>query len=302
MNTNYELETKCLSMWMGKMLPKEIHQDQAGFVPGRDILDHVKLAQVVAEYCKMTRQDGVLIALDQEKAYDRMDHNYRWEVIRGYGLPDPFINRVKSWYKRAKTAVLLNKVQGRAFPVQGGVRQGDPMSCLLFNLAIEPLAEALHRSDLEGIRIPGTAIQIICKLFADDTQLFLSKNNKLSKAIDIANRWCLASTAKFHERKPEVLLISTETHSRKVERTRSLQRNRPEAEPLPEGVRIVSTSEPLRIFGGMVGYNLDLNAIWDPIVTKMVEQKADYEGQEINPKLHHTVKGPVPDDDQQPRT
>lgn len=76
LNTDYKLETKCLATCMGRSFQEIIHKDQAGFVPGRDILDHVKMAQMVAEYCEVTEQDGCLIALDQEKAYDRIDHEY----------------------------------------------------------------------------------------------------------------------------------------------------------------------------------------------------------------------------------
>ncbi|KIO15582.1 hypothetical protein M407DRAFT_37081, partial [Tulasnella calospora MUT 4182] len=71
------------------------------------------------------------------------------------------------------------------------------LSCLLFNLAIEPLAEILRGSALKGIRVPGAADRLICKLFADDTVLYLSKDDKLGEVLKITSTWCLASGAKF---------------------------------------------------------------------------------------------------------
>ena len=51
-----------------------------------------------------------------------------------------------------------------------GIKQGDPLSCLLFNLAIEPLANMLHHTNLlKGFQIPGEEEHLIVTLFADDT-------------------------------------------------------------------------------------------------------------------------------------
>ena len=68
-------------------------------------------------------------------------------------------------YSKAETSVMINGVIPAPIRVDRGVRQGDPMSCLLYNLAIEPLAEALRAS---GIKIANHA-KLITKLFADDT-------------------------------------------------------------------------------------------------------------------------------------
>lgn len=72
----------------------------------------------------------------------------------------------------------MNQTESPPFNVKRGVRQGDPLSCLLFNLAIEPLAESLRRSNLKGIRIPDVIERLVVRLFADNTQVYLSKNDK----------------------------------------------------------------------------------------------------------------------------
>lgn len=171
LNTDLKLETKVLATRMGLTLPEVIHNDQAGFVPGRDILDHVRMAQTVAEYCKVTETNGCLVAMDQEKAYDRIDHEYLWKIMASYSLPKEFIQRIKALYASAQTRVTLNRWISSPFKVGRGVRQGDPMSCLLFDLAIEPLAEMLRQSNLKGIKVPQMATRLVCKLFADDTQI-----------------------------------------------------------------------------------------------------------------------------------
>ena len=57
-------------------------------------------------------------------------------------------------YSKAKTSVMINRVTPAPIKLERGVRQGDPISCLLYNLAIEPLATALRTSTkLKGIKI-----------------------------------------------------------------------------------------------------------------------------------------------------
>jgi hypothetical protein len=112
---------------------------------------------------------------------------------------------------------------------------------------------------------------LVCKLFADDTQLYLSKNDKFSDVLRITNTWCTASTARFNEGKTEVLPVGSEHHRAAVARTRSLQGTRDPTNTLPQGVRIVGNGEALRVLGGWVGHNVDTAAIWETAVTKMEE-------------------------------
>lgn len=90
---------------------------------------------------RQQRKNGVIIGLDQEKAYDKVCHDYLWKTLAKYNIPNCFIKTVKSLYENARTVVIINGVTSAPFNVSRGVRQGDPLSCLLFNIAIEPLAK-----------------------------------------------------------------------------------------------------------------------------------------------------------------
>ncbi|KAG8967570.1 hypothetical protein FRC05_002003 [Tulasnella sp. 425] len=143
------------------------------------------------------------------------------------------------------------------------------MSCLLFNLAIEPLAESLRRSQLKGIRVPGLMNRLICKLFADDTQLYLSRQDNFGQAMIIAERWCLASTAKFNKAKTEILPMGTPEYRRAVVQTRSLRPEQRSTDPFLEGARIYKDGEHLHILGGRVGHKIDTDTVWDSIISNM---------------------------------
>jgi hypothetical protein len=63
LNCEYNFFTKALSLALAETAPSVIYRDQAGFVPGRSIIDQVKLTKAI-------------IALDQEKAYEKIKHEY----------------------------------------------------------------------------------------------------------------------------------------------------------------------------------------------------------------------------------
>ena len=156
LNSDYKMFTKALTARLSKVTGYLIHNDQAGFIPGRSIFDQIKQTKLLIDYAELVEEDGLIIALDQEKAYDKITHDYLWKILEKTEILPQFTEIVKSLYKTAKTVIIINGVISPAYGINRGVHQGDPLSCLLFDLAIEPLAEMLRRSDLEGYRVPGT--------------------------------------------------------------------------------------------------------------------------------------------------
>jgi len=99
-------------------------------------------------------------------------------MLEAFQLPQPFIKTVQALYHNVYTKVTINRVFSESFKVKCGVRQGDPLSCPLFDLAIEPLACWICTDpNIKGIEIPGIENMIKITLFVDDTNLFLSKDD-----------------------------------------------------------------------------------------------------------------------------
>jgi hypothetical protein len=144
LNTDYKLLTKVLALQLSESVHHLIHPDQAGFIPRRSIFDHIRLANMIINYAELTEEDGVIVALDQEKAYDKIHHDYLWDTINAFDLPKPFTKVVRALYKNVHTVVAINRIMSELYLVTRGVRQGDPLSCSLFDLAIKPLAVATH--------------------------------------------------------------------------------------------------------------------------------------------------------------
>ena len=85
------------------------------------------------------------------------------------------------------------------------MRQGEPLSCLLFNLAIELLAEMLCQPNLQGFQIPRASKCLLVFLFADDTTVFLSEGDNFQTLQDILDQWCADSGAKFNISKTKII-------------------------------------------------------------------------------------------------
>ena len=196
LNTVYKLLTKVLVIQLLEHMSQIVHPDQAGFIPGRLIFDHICLAKAILNYAEISEENGTIVALDQEKAYNKIRHDYLWKTLEAFCLPQQFIKTVQALYQNVHTKVAINGVFSETFRVKRRVRQGDPLSCPLFDLAIEPLACWIRADpNIKGIVIPGIENAIKITLFADDTNLFLSKDDRLDHVQQILDKWCKASGA-----------------------------------------------------------------------------------------------------------
>jgi hypothetical protein len=266
LNSDYKIFTKALAVKLAKTVPKIIHENQAGFIPGRSIFDQVKLTKLVLNYAEAVDENGVIVGLDQEKAYDKITHDYLWQTLARYNLPESFINTVKSLYESAETRVMVNGVLSSPFKVTRGVRQGDPMSCLLFDIAIEPLANMLRLSNLRGFEIPGVEDKLITTLFADDTTVFLSQFDNFTDLEAILHKWCTASGACFNVSKTEIIPIGSPLYHKDVMTTHQIH---PSQEPLANDIHIAQDQEPVRMLGAWIGNNIDQATVWSPVLDKI---------------------------------
>ena len=148
LNTDYKLLTKTLALQLIEPIHTLVHPDQAGFILKRSIFNHIRLTNTIINYAEVMEVDGVIVALDQEKAYNKIRHKYLWKTLVSFNLPEQFIHTVRSLYENAATQVAINGVMSTPFRVTRGVHQGDPLSCLLFDLAIDR-ATSLQAKELQ---------------------------------------------------------------------------------------------------------------------------------------------------------
>ena len=261
LNTDYKIYTKTIAVKLGEVAKTRIHENQAGFVPGRSIFDHTNTMHLVIEYCELAEENGCIVALDQEKAYGKIDHKYLWEVLKEFGFPQEFRGRVQQLYKGVDKQVLLNGLLSERFRIERGVHQGDPMSCILYNFAIEPLGQRIRRSNLRGFVVPGKEERLVVNMFADDTLAYLHENDSLEELHQIIDTFCKASTARFNKQKTEYLPIGSKKFRKAVVRTKTVAGKR-----IEETAGLIKDGQAMRTLGAWVGNNVDPAAHWDKVL------------------------------------
>jgi len=107
-------------------------------------------------------------------------------------------------YGKLQARLLVNGFQSVAFDLEQGVRQGDPLSPLLFNIAVEPLL-SLCRQKLSGIHLPGLCFKV--SAFADDVVLGLGSGHDVRLALECLATYSSASNAKLNVDKCQTLML-----------------------------------------------------------------------------------------------
>lgn len=210
LNTDYKLFAKVLALRLRTVLQFLIHQDQVCAVPGRRIADSLILLRDSICYVQQRNSPLFLINLDFEKAYDRMAHKFLFDVLRKLGLPDPFIAWVRAMYTGISSRILINGWQTDRVAIASGVRQGCPLSALLFICCVEPLG-CMIRDDrsITGVHVPGGGgLQNKCVLYMDDINLLCVDVYSVQKALGHAETFCQVSGSKLNLAKCQCLLYN----------------------------------------------------------------------------------------------
>ena len=156
LNTDIKILSKLLATRLETPLPGLISTDQTGFVKGRHLFSNIRR-----------------LSLDAEKAFDRVEWDFLFFVLKKFGFGEAFIRWIQLLYFSPQAAVITNQMRSQSFPLSRGTRQGCPLSPLLFTLAIEPLSLFLKSTpSIQGIRRWGLEVKL--SLYADDMLLYIS--------------------------------------------------------------------------------------------------------------------------------
>ena len=146
-NTVYKIVSKVLVQRIRPLLPNLISPMQAVFLKGRKGSDNVIIAQeLVHSIGKSKGKEGyMVIKIDLEKAYDRLEWSFIRLVLTHFGFPNNIIQLIISCVSSTSTSLLFNGSKLPAFYPSRGIKQGDPISPYLFILCMEFLGPQITK-------------------------------------------------------------------------------------------------------------------------------------------------------------
>uniref|UniRef100_A0A669DKG7 Reverse transcriptase domain-containing protein n=1 Tax=Oreochromis niloticus TaxID=8128 RepID=A0A669DKG7_ORENI len=203
LNIDFKILSKILALRLQRVLPQIIASDQTGFMAGRHSYDNSRrLLNIIHTSCNSIPE--FVVSLDAEKAFDRVDWSFLYEVMDRFGLGVDFILWVKLLYSSPSTCIRTNNNLFSPFPLERGTRQGCPLSPLLFAIAIEPLAIWLRSEDrFKGITRFGVTHKL--SLYADDFLLYISDPlNPFPVLFNILDQYGTLSGYKLNYQKSEL--------------------------------------------------------------------------------------------------
>jgi retron-type reverse transcriptase len=124
--------TKIIALRLQKWILKVVHRNQYGFIKGRNIQDCLAWSFEYLYQCKASGNEIVVLNLDFEKAFDTIEHSTIIQILHHMGFDGRFTNWIKLILESGSSSILVNGVPGTEFKCKRGVRQGDPLSPLLF--------------------------------------------------------------------------------------------------------------------------------------------------------------------------
>ena len=206
LNTDYKILTKTLAVRLQHVIPKIIDTDQTGCVKGRFIGENSRILLDVLQQAGNGMVEGIVAFLDFEKAFDSVSWDFLLATLKKFNFGPCFQQWIKTIYTLPECAVTNNGYSSQFFTLSRGIRQGCPISALLFIIVAEVMAINIRNDcKIEPINFGDSSLKI--RQYADDTVLFLKDHKSLKCTFDLLDRFQLSAGLKLNKDKTEAILL-----------------------------------------------------------------------------------------------
>jgi len=170
-----KLVTKVMANRLVPLLPTLVPSNQSAFVRGRSIHDNFLFVQQMVKALHRKKEAHILLKLDISKAFDSVSWPFLLEVLQHLGFGQRWCNLLCLILSTSSTQVLVNGEPGAGFFHQKGLRQGDPLSPMLFILVMDVLNSLIKFATTENLLQPLAVQQVRHRVsfYADDAVIFL---------------------------------------------------------------------------------------------------------------------------------
>ena len=251
LTVDYKILSKVITNRMKLIMPLLVGEEQTCGVVGRNIHDNLMVLRDTIDYVELDNSEAALISIDQEKAFDRISWKYLFTVLTKMGIPSNLIKWIKLLYSNPNCNIIVNNFIGSPVKVSRGIRQGCPLSPLLYSICAEGLASLARTDcDLKGIVTPGGESSIRLIQHADDITFFIGDNKEFVTINNILSTYCKGSGSKLNVDKSKGMWLGKWTG--RVDKPCNFQ-----------------WCDKLKILGIIFGNDVVPNDNWGPRITKI---------------------------------
>ena len=210
-NVDYRILAFTLSKRVHKILDKIISPEQTAYVKNRFIGENIRQMHDIIDYAYKMKIPGIILFLDFQKAFDSLEWNFMFKTLKKFGFGSSFIKWIQIIYTNTLSSIKINGFLTTFIKLMRSVKQGCPLSALIFIICVEILAIAIkNNQDIQGIIIANkNKIKKTIKLsqYADDTSLYLKNAEQIIHALDTVIEFGSVSGLKLNLDKTEALSI-----------------------------------------------------------------------------------------------
>ncbi|XP_026399241.1 uncharacterized protein LOC113295102 [Papaver somniferum] len=197
-NFFFKIFTKILASRLGSVLDNLVSEEQVAFMKGRNIHENISLASEMVNEIHIKRKDGnIVLKLDISQAFDTVSWSFVMEVFRRYGFSEKWCTWILHILNSARISILLNGSPEGYFKINSGLRQGDPLSPLIFFLIEDVLSRNITKLFPEkkmSHMVTRGGISPTRLFFADDIMIFCKGNlRSLHNMVDLLGKYQRAS-------------------------------------------------------------------------------------------------------------
>ena len=202
---DYKIFTKIIVNRLKPLLVKFISPEQFCSVSGRNILNCNIILRDLLNYVTEKNEQMALISLDFKQAFDRVNINFVFKTMNAVGFSNIFINCIKGLYTNITSKLKINNELGNRFIIKRGVRQGCPLSIILFIIYQETLYRLIKmNSMIKPVMLPN-ALKLKLLGYADDSNVFIKSENDLQILYNILNIFGSATGAELNHNKTKIM-------------------------------------------------------------------------------------------------
>ena len=169
-NTDNRLLAAALKRTLEKPADEWVSEAQQGFIPGRSMISNILQVDKEAKSLALAGKKGAIILFDFAAAFPSVDQGFLLKVLESVGCSGIYLNAIKKFYLNNR-----QQIGSAEFVAEAGIRQGCPLSPLLFAIVADILLRKL------ASEFPGCGI----RAFADDTAMVIDDIALLPKIMDL---------------------------------------------------------------------------------------------------------------------